>query len=152
MNCIYFRITFKTISPPKMIQNDLWGPLYLLCQWLYCPLLPQMKSNLREIDTGPNFIFNWRPSCCCLGWSAHLSVSPNRGQYIDNCLARKINIDVAPDGFWVKVLCFVPVPRNKEAVNLETESQTGTEIESDRWGVGCCWWWVAALVPTPVER
>lgn len=52
------------------------------------------------------------------------------------CLAKKINIDVAPDGFGVKVLCFVPVPRNKEAVKLETEPQTGTEIESDREGGG----------------
>lgn len=33
------------------------------------------------------------------------------------------------------MLCFVPVPRNKEAVKLETEPETGTEIERDRWGV-----------------
>lgn len=30
----------------------------------------------------------------------------------------------------------MPVPRNKEAVKLETEPQTGTEIEGDRWGGG----------------
>lgn len=108
MNSIFLRITFKTISPPKIIQVTSVNPSYLLCQCLHWPLLPQMKSNLRRIDTVLNFIFSWRPSCCVLGRRAHLSVSPNRGQYIDNRALPRKSISMWPlmvFGFKCFVLC-----------------------------------------------
>lgn len=125
-------------------METLWGPSYLQCQWLNWPLLPQLRTNTSEIDTGSNFIFTWRLNDCCLVWHPNLSVSPNRGQYIDKCFLPGKSISMWPLMVF-ELKCFV-FCQGLETKRLQvplltipsqpwdwvTERETG--IEMDRWG------------------
>lgn len=140
-------------------METLWGPRYLQCQWLYWPLLPQLRSNTREIDTGPNFIFTWRLICCCLVWRSNLSVSPNRGQYIDKCVLPGKSISMWPlMVFELKCFVFCQCLGTKRPwVPLLTIPSQPWDRVADRDGnrngqLGWCWWRVAGLVPTSLER